>query len=66
MLNTEEYQPTPNHAAPDLPDSLAEWPVDAIEAYRSLMADLNRWSRDHGCGAGNASIAETAIRQAWA
>jgi hypothetical protein len=44
----------------------SQWPTEATAAYRDVLRELDRWSREHGSTLdGNDWIAEEAVRQSW-
>ena len=50
-----------------LPASRSKWPSPTLQAYSSLLAELDAWSRERGCSSsGNSWVAETAVREVWA
>ena len=68
MLQIENNQTTPSpQTSQGLAATVDEWPREAFQAYRELLAELNRWSRqnDHPMST-NPSVAEEAVRQTWA
>ena len=49
-----------------LPDDRSQWPSDAGDSYRSVLRDLDRWSRENGFPmVTNGWVAEEAVRQGW-
>ena len=50
----------------ELPARRTLWPREAREAYGEVLSELNSWCRDlERSFAGNAWIAENAVREAW-
>ncbi len=57
---------TPRGPGEVLPIDRGRWPPAALDAYRSVLRELDHWSREHDDGLGrNAWIAEEAVRHSW-
>ncbi len=67
MQTTTEPRTSPIVAPVNaLPDDRSQWPEDAGDSYRSLLRDLDRWSRENRLPmVTNAWVAEEAVRRSW-
>ncbi|MCP4903138.1 MAG: hypothetical protein GY906_39760 [bacterium] len=61
------YELTVDHHQNELSRAPTEWPGEARDAYRKLLAELNDWSRQQGCSSSsNQWVAMCAVREVWA